>query len=300
MLPLHDDNPTHHLPWITLVIIALNVVAFLFWEPTFAGGSAREKEAKQITFFYCNAEIPYEVTHQENLVEGGDEALKELDEQDPLGPGTRDDYADFQRFLGEHCPEKSWWQAMFVAMFLHGGWLHLGGNMLFLWIFGNNVEDRLGPILYFLFYIGAGIAATLGQLLVDTNSVVPNLGASGAIAGVLGAYLVMFPRRRVLTVIFFFFITAIWLPAWIVLGGWFILQLFSGIGSISAHVNSGVAFFAHIGGFVFGTLLALLFFPKERFGVRPPPPRPDLRSGRWMRGWGRQPPPPPDEGWRPY
>jgi membrane associated rhomboid family serine protease len=188
-----------------------------------------------------------------------------------------------------------------TSMFMHGSWLHILGNMLFLWIFGNNVEDRLGPILYFLFYIGAGIAATLGQLLVDTNSVVPNLGASGAIAGVLGAYLVMFPRRRVLTVIFFFFITAIWLPAWIVLGGWFILQLFSGIGSISAHVNSGVAFFAHIGGFVFGTLLALLFFPKESFGVRPPPPRPDFRSGRWMRGWGRgQAPPPPDEGWRPY
>jgi membrane associated rhomboid family serine protease len=300
MLPLHDDNPTRHVPWITLIVIALNVVAFLFWEPTFAGGSAREKETKQITFFYCNAEVPYEVSHQESLAEGGQEALEQLDKQDPLGPGTRNEYADFQRFLDRSCPDKSWWQSMFVAMFLHGGWLHLGGNMLFLWIFGNNVEDRLGPILYFPFYIGAGIAAAIAQLLVDMNSVVPNLGASGAIAGVLGAYLVMFPRRRVLTLVFFFFITAIWLPAWIVLGGWFILQLFNGVGAVTADINTGVAFFAHIGGFVFGAVLALLFFPKEGLGVRPPPPRPDFQSRRWGRGWGRRQPPPPEEGWRPY
>jgi membrane associated rhomboid family serine protease len=298
MLPLHDDNPTRRLPLVTLAIIVLNVLAFIFWEPTFAGGSPNEKQAKQISFFYCHAEVPWEVTHQENLAEGGDEAVEELDEQDPLGPGNREEYADFQRFLRQRCPDKSWWQSIFVAMFLHGGWLHLGGNMLFLWIFGNNVEDRLGPILYVPFYIGAGIAAAIGQLLVDTNSVVPNLGASGAIAGVLGAYLVMFPRRRVLTLVFFFFITAIWLPAWVVLGAWFVLQLFNGVGAVTAGIDTGVAFFAHIGGFVFGAVVALLFFPKEGLGARPPPPRPDFRAGR--RGWGRRQAPPPEEGWRPY
>ncbi|HEY3208978.1 MAG TPA: rhomboid family intramembrane serine protease, partial [Actinomycetota bacterium] len=204
MLPLHDDNPTRHFPWITLFIVALNVLAFLLWEPTFARGSASEKATKQVAFFYCHAEVPYEVTHQTTIAEGGDSALRELARQEPLGPGSRGDYASFQRFLERRCPDKSWWQSVFVAMFLHGGWLHIGGNMLFLWIFGNNVEDKLGPILYLLFYIGAGIAASIGQLLVDPNSVVPNLGASGAIAGVLGAYIVMFPRRRVLTVVFFF------------------------------------------------------------------------------------------------
>ena len=296
MLPLHDDNPTRRFAWVTLIIIALNVAAFLLWEPTFASG--RQQEAKQVVFFYCHAEVPYEVAHQESLANSGEAGLDQLDKQNPLGEGTRSEYADFQRFLGRTCPQKSWWQSIFVAMFLHGGWLHIGGNMLFLWIFGNNVEDRLGPIFYFIFYIAAGIAAAVAQLLVDTNSAVPNLGASGAIAGVLGAYIVMFPRRRVLTAVFLFFITFVWLPAWVVLGAWFVLQLFSGVGSITAHASSGVAFFAHIGGFVFGLALALLFFPKEGLGRRPPPPRPDFRRGGF--GWGRRRPPPAEEGWRPY
>jgi rhomboid family protein len=294
VLPLHDDNPTGRFAWVTLVIIALNVAAFLFWEPTFASGSEQQKQVKQLTFFYCHAEVPFEVTHQKNLAEGGQPAREAVDEQDPLGPEVSG--KDLQEFLGERCPDKSWWQSIFVAMFLHGGWLHLGGNMLFLWIFGNNVEDRLG-VLYLPFYLAAGIAASIAQLLIDTNSTVPNLGASGAIAGVLGAYLVMFPRRRVLTLVFFFFITAIWLPAWVVLGAWFILQLFSGVGSVSAHVSSGVAFFAHIGGFAFGALLALLFFPKEGLGRRPPPPTPGFQ--RRGLGWGRRQQPP-DGGWRPY
>jgi membrane associated rhomboid family serine protease len=295
MLPLHDDNPTRRFAWVTLAIIALNVAAFLFWEPTFASG--RSKDQKQAIFFYCHAEVPWEVTHQETLAEGGGVAVEAMDQQDPLGPGDRADYAGVQRILQRSCPSKSWWQSIFVAMFLHGGWLHIGGNMLFLWIFGNNVEDRLGPLLYFPFYIAAGLAASIAQLLIDTSSVVPNLGASGAIAGVLGAYLVMFPRRRVLTLVIFIFITAVWLPAWVVLGAWFILQLFNGVGAVTAHVNSGVAFFAHIGGFVFGAILALLFFPKEGLGRRPPPPRPDFQ--RRGLGWGRRRQPP-DEGWRPY
>ncbi len=292
MLPLHDDNPTRHFPLVTLIIIALNVMAFLFWEPTLGSHS----EAQQEAFFFCHAEIPYEVTHQVPLSEGGGAARHEISDQ--LG-ATESQARDLQRFLARRCPDKSWWQSVFVAMFLHGGWLHIGGNMLFLWIFGNNVEDKLGAIVYFLFYLAAGIAASIGQLLIDTNSVVPNLGASGAIAGVLGAYIVMFPRRRVLTLVFFFFITAIWLPAWTVLGAWFILQLFNGVGAVTAHISSGVAFFAHIGGFVFGAALALLFFPKEGLGTRPPPPRPDFQSRRWGRGWGRGQPPS-DEGWRPY
>jgi membrane associated rhomboid family serine protease len=136
--------------------------------------------------------------------------------------------------------------------------------MLFLWIFGNNVEDKIGPFFYLVFYFLGGIAATVAQTAIDPSSVVPNLGASGAIAAVLGAYIVMFPRRRVLVLVFFFLITMIELPAIAVLGGWFLLQLFQGVGSFGTHVNGGVAFFAHIGGFVLGVVAAQLFFPKER------------------------------------
>jgi membrane associated rhomboid family serine protease len=292
MIPLRDDNPTRHVPIVTLAIIALNFLAFLIWEPTFG------TQQQQQTFFFCNAEIPWEVTHQTTLGEGGPEAQRVLADQ--LKEGTEEAAQD-QRFLAEHCGKKVWWESIFVAMFLHGGWLHILGNMLFLWIFGNNVEDKLGVIGFPLFYLAAGVAASIAQLAISPNSIVPNLGASGAIAGVLGAYLVMVPRRRVLTLIIFFFITWVYLPAYVVLGLWFVLQLFSGVGELGTRVNSGggVAFWAHIGGFTFGTVMAFLFFPKERFGAEPPPRRPDVRRGSW--GWGsRNRPPPDDDRWRPY
>ena len=284
MLPLRDDNPTRGTPWVTLAIIALNVLAFLIWEPTFASGQAGQD--RQEVFFFCHAEIPWEVTHQTPLGEGGAPAREAMEQQD-LTPAP-----EIQQELARRCGHKSWLLSVFAAMFLHAGWLHIGGNMLFLWIFGNNVEDRLGHVKYALFYLACGIVATLGQLAAGPNSVIPNLGASGAIAGVLGAYLVMFPRRKVLTLIFFFIITWVYVPAVIILGAWFVLQLYSGIGSIAQHTNAGggVAYFAHIGGFAFGALLALLFFPKEGFRNRPAPPRPDMPANRMFR---RRPPPPP-------
>jgi membrane associated rhomboid family serine protease len=289
VIPIRDDNPTRRFAFVTLALIMLNVAAFVLWEPTF--GSQQEQQ----TFFYCNAMIPWEVTHETSLVDGGQAARQAL--EDGLNEGP-DAAAQDQAFLARHCGRKVWWESIFVAMFLHGGWLHLAGNMLFLWVFGNNVEDKLGVFLYPLFYLAGGIAATVAQVLISSDSVVPNLGASGAIAGVLGAYLVMFPRRRVLTLIFFFFITWVYLPAFVVLGVWFVLQLFSGVGELGTRVNSGggVAFWAHIGGFAFGTLMALLFFPKERLGTAPPPRRPDVRGRPW--GWpGRRPPP--QDGWPP-
>jgi membrane associated rhomboid family serine protease len=280
VIPLRDDNPTSRPALVTLAIIALNIVAFLVWEPIF------KSDQQQQVFFFCHAEIPFEVTHMETLDQGGIEALRSIERDLNL---TESQAREFQQGYGQTCDRKVWWQSIFVAMFLHGGWLHIGGNMLFVWVFGNNVEDKLGPFFYFLFYLAAGIAATVAQVAVGPNSAIPNLGASGAIAGVLGAYLVMFPRRRVLTLVIFFFITAIYLPAFVVLGLWFVLQLFNGVGSLSPTVSSsGVAFWAHVGGFVFGAVLALLFFPKERFRTAPPPRRPDLRPG-WR--WGRPPPP---------
>jgi membrane associated rhomboid family serine protease len=291
VIPLRDDNPTRHFPLVTLVIIALNFGAFLLWQPTF--GTEREQQ----TFFFCNAMIPWEVSHQTTLGDGGEPAARAL--ADGLNESTEEAQQD-QAFLADHCRHKSWWESVFVAMFLHGGWLHILGNMLFLWIFGNNVEDKLGLIGYPIFYLASGIAATLAQLAISTSSIVPNLGASGAIAGVLGAYLLMFPRRRVLTLIIFFFITMVYLPAYVVLGLWFVLQLFSGVGELGTRVNAGggVAFWAHIGGFAFGAAMALLFFPKERFGAEPPPRRPDRLRRSWGRGARRQPPD--DDRWRPY
>ncbi|HEY1331748.1 MAG TPA: rhomboid family intramembrane serine protease [Actinomycetota bacterium] len=283
MLPIRDDNPASGIGYVTIALIALNVIAFLFWEPTFASGPTAS--LRSTTFFLCHAEIPYEVHHRTNLADGGAGARAALSQA--FGQGTG---GDVQRYLKQACPNKNWFFAIFTAMFLHAGWLHIGGNMLFLWVFGNNVEDKIGRIRYLLFYLAAGVVATLGQLLTGPNSAVPNLGASGAIAGVLGAYLVMFPRRRVLTLVFFFIITWIYLPAVAVLGIWFVLQAFSGVAALSQNVHTGgVAYFAHIGGFAFGALLALAFFPKEGFRRRPPPARPDMPRGF---RWRRRPPPP--------
>jgi membrane associated rhomboid family serine protease len=151
---------------------------------------------------------------------------------------------------------------IFVSMFLHGGWLHLGGNMLYLWIFGDNIEDRLGHFKYLIFYLSCGVLATVAHALFNPNSRVPSIGASGAIAGVLGAYLVLFPGARVTTLIpIFFFITVREIPAVVLLGLWIVLQLFIGAATLGADVESagGVAYFAHIGGFVAGMILIVLF-----------------------------------------
>jgi membrane associated rhomboid family serine protease len=159
--------------------------------------------------------------------------------------------------------EGGWWERLapiFVSMFLHAGWWHLISNMLALFIFGDNIEDRLGHLRYLAFYLGAGIVAAAAQLIVSSRSIAPMVGASGAIAGVLGAYLVFYPRARVVTLIpFFYFLRAVQLPAVIYLGFWFVSQLFNGLLGLSAvrAMNAGgVAWWAHIGGFVFGLAIA--------------------------------------------
>lgn len=165
--------------------------------------------------------------------------------------------------------------SMLISMFLHGGWMHLGGNMLYLWIFGDNIEDRLGHARYFIFYLACGFAATLAHAVMNPNSRVPSIGASGAIAGVLGAYLLLFPRARITTLIpFFIFITIREIPAIIVLGLWFVLQLFVGVQSFGiapTEEAGGVAYFAHIGGFVAGMALIALMGGFRRRAPRPLP-----------------------------
>jgi membrane associated rhomboid family serine protease len=181
-----------------------------------------------------------------------------------------------------------------TSMFMHGGLAHLGGNMLFLYIFGDNVEDALGHVRYILFYVLSGIAAAAAQILVSPGSTIPMVGASGAIAGVLGAYLLLYPRAPV-TVLFV--IWPIALPAWLVVGEWFLWNLFRGFGSIG-HDGGGVAFFAHIGGFVAGLLCIRPMLagrrrvrPERWSGWKPPPKRPPPRSPFGDDGPFRRPPP---------
>ncbi len=154
---------------------------------------------------------------------------------------------------------------LFTSMFMHAGWAHLLGNMLYLWIFGDNVEDRFGHIKFLIFYLICGLAATFGQLIFNTGSTIPNLGASGAIAGVLGAYIVLFPQGKINVMQGQ---RAIQVPALIVIGLWFVLQFFSGIGSLSTTADTGgVAYMAHIGGFLAGILLTFLFRGSDRSKV---------------------------------
>ena len=232
MIPLRDANPTTRTPWVTLGLIAINAAAFFLWEPI--TGSLQEQQV----FFVCEGAIPQELSSFRTI---------------PV--------------LANECPGgKSVLVSLFTSMFLHGGFLHLAGNMLYLWVFGNNIEDRMGPIPFLVFYLAAGIVAAYAQVLPDPDSLTPLVGASGAIAGALGAYLVIFPHARVLTLVpIFFFLQLIELPAVLVLGFWFVLQALQGVGSLQA--ETGVAWFAHIGGFVFGAAIALLFYRR-----RPPQP----------------------------
>jgi membrane associated rhomboid family serine protease len=237
VFPIKDNIPTERFPFVTVTLIALNVIAYFFWQK---GGISLGEPTSQ--HFVCNvadyAQIPYEITHW----------------------GTQ--------VAAEGCPRPTapTWLTLFTSMFMHGGLLHLGGNMLFLWIFGNNVEDSMGPVKFILFYLLGGLAATAGQLLVGANSTVPNIGASGAIAAVLGGYILLFPRARVVTIIFIvFFFTILELPAMLILGFWFIEQALFGYFDLSSGggQGGGVAYFAHIGGFIFG-LIAIKLFADER------------------------------------
>ena len=228
MIPIRDANPTRRTPWVTLALIAANLAAFFLWEPI--TGTPRE----QALFFFCNGAIPEEMIDLQPIPE-----------------------------VASACGGKSVIGSLFTSMFLHGGFLHIAGNMLYLWVFGNNIEDRMGRVVFLLFYLVAGLAAAYAQTLSNPSSQVPLIGASGAIAGTLGAYIVVFPHARVLTLVpIFFFLQFIELSAWIVLGFWFVLQAFQGVGSLGADVG-GVAWWAHIGGFAFGALIALLFYRRR-------------------------------------
>lgn len=157
------------------------------------------------------------------------------------------------------------WITILTSMFMHEGWMHIGGNMIFLWAFGPEIEDVMGPVRYLVFYLLGGLAATVAQVVVDTTSTVPNLGASGAIAAVMGAFLITYPRDRIRTVVFLgWFARVTLVPAIFLVGIWFLTQLLSEVGSVTAAATDGVAYMAHIGGFLFGALTSRLFETRER------------------------------------
>lgn len=220
MIPLRDDIPTRRRAVVTLTLIGVNLAVFVFQLLLPRWGLTVDR------WYLVAGARAYELSHHVDLL--------------PLG----------------WIP---WWMTLFTSLFVHGGWLHLIFNLLYLWIFGNNVEDAMSRSRFVAFYFICGMVATMAQVLVAPDSRVPLIGASGAIAGVLGAYLVLYPRARVLTVIPLVVIfPVIEVPAWILLVIWFVIQGVSGVWSLGSG-DAGVAFFAHVGGFVAGMPLALVF-----------------------------------------
>ena len=225
MIPLRDRNPRSTTPFVTVSLIIVNVLVFLYQLSL----GPRVGEAFAFTFGMIPARIPLAFSAGAQVTVG-------------------------QAFF-----------PLFTSIFLHGGFLHLAGNMWFLWVFGDNVEDRLGHARYLLFYLLCGLGAGLAHTFVNLNSTIPAVGASGAISGVLGAYLILFPGARVLTliplIVFFFTVE---LPAFILLLYWFLIQSLSGLSSLGGREGGGTAWWAHIGGFLLGILLVLLMRPSRR------------------------------------
>jgi membrane associated rhomboid family serine protease len=228
MLPLNDpDIPRHRFPFATYAIIALNFMVFIYMLTL---GSDMSD-----IFIYQYGFIPRE------LIQGVSITTAVLSDDSSIS-------------FTAWAPS---WLTLFSAMFIHAGWLHILGNMLYLWVFGDNVEDRLGNIWFVFFYLASGLAAVFLQIFMDPVSDIPYVGASGAIAGVLGAYLVLYPGSRVRTLLIItIFPLIVKIPAVALLLIWFVLQFVSGIGSLGAAEAGGVAYFAHVGGFIFGMAVA--------------------------------------------
>jgi len=234
MIPYRDENETQRPAVVTAAIIGLNVLTWIFVQ----GAGTEFPLAKSVCELGL---IPGELT-----------GLLPVGTRFPMGRGLvclTDPGRQYSHLI--------------TSMFLHGGWMHLIGNMWFLWLFGNNIEDSMGRLRFIVFYLTTGLAAAFGQVVASPGSVVPMIGASGAISGVMGAYLILYPRVKVYVLVpIFIFFTSIALPAWMMLGYWFFLQLASGL--LSQDDMGGVAFWAHVGGFVAGIVL-IKFFARDEY-----------------------------------
>jgi membrane associated rhomboid family serine protease len=247
MLPIGDqDLPGQGFAWVTAALIAANVAVFVLLL-----GAGVETQATA-AFTYGYSAIPFEITHGVDLVSPVSTAAGVV----PQAPGPSPIYL-----------------TLLTSIFMHGGWAHIGGNMLFLWIFGDNVEHRIGSVRFLIFYLVAGVIASLAQIAIGPDSKIPTLGASGAISGVLGAYIVLYPMNRVLVWIWGIFS----IPALAVIGIWIVLQFVNGVGSFAISQESGgVAYFAHVGGFIVGVLAG--------FAIRATIPEPAVAS-RYSSRW---------------
>lgn len=270
MVPVHDLNPVRRTPWITYLLIAVNIVVFLLTPAAAAVGVNQAdlgEVCRQQAYYERYGAVPREMVHNKPLPEvpTGQTGVG------PAGPGC---------VVGPRPYGKNPVLSVLTSMFLHGSWLHLLGNMLFLWVFGNNVEDRFGRLRYLVFYLFCGYLAAYGFALANPEATQPLVGASGAISAVLGAYLVLFPRARVWSLVPFLFFIPLRLPAWLVLGVWFVLQWAYSTGYAVA--QGAVAYLAHVIGFVAGVIAAL-----------------PLRKRRPMPAWyGQQHPPGYPGSWR--
>jgi membrane associated rhomboid family serine protease len=247
VIPLKDNIPTDRFPFVTVALIVINFVAYIL-AIRHGGSFISGPDVQEVVKYGL---IPKSLTHPGfHCVAIPSAAGEELGCRNGPLPGT--------------LPA---WETIFTSMFMHASILHIGGNMLFLWIFGNNVEDAMGHVKFVLFYLAGGVAALALQIAVGPTSLVPTLGASGAIAAVLGGYILLYPRARVLTLVFIIlFVTVIELPAWVMLGAWFALQAVFGATHLTTPTGGGggVAYFAHIGGFIFGLLAIRLLATKRR------------------------------------
>jgi membrane associated rhomboid family serine protease len=294
LIPLKDNLPTSRFPVLTVALIVINVAVFI-WQTQFptdpdlsAQGLSSGVDQSSLEY----GAMPYRITHPKRsecflgiVEQGGNqvgpdvvcEGTPELREAEKLAGGqVQDANGEVSEIPGPvPLDQAAWWITVFTSMFMHGGILHLGGNMLFLWIFGNNIEDSMGRTRFVLFYVLAGLVAVYGQALLDTGATAPTIGASGAIAGVLGGYALLFPQARVLTLIFIiFFVTLIEVPAFLILGIWFVLQFLPAVGQTAipdVAGDGGVAYFAHVGGFLFGLAAIKLFANRSRGRTVEPP-----------------------------
>ena len=255
MIPLKDNIPTVNFPVITVALIVLNIgMYFFFQQGGLSFGEPSNEHFNENVVEYGS--IPYEISHPgEQCVQTGIGA-EGCTDRDVGFPAT--------------------WLTLLTSIFMHGGLLHLGGNMLFLWVFGNNIEDAMGRVKFVAFYLLGGLVATLSHTVIDTASTIPSIGASGAVAAVLGGYALLYPRARVVTlVILIVFITIIELPALLILGLWFLFQLYDASQPIGGE-GGGIAYFAHIGGFLFGLAAVKLFANRQNPHYESYNPRPGV------------------------
>lgn len=246
MIPISDDNSTRkNFPFVNYLFIAINIFVFIYFQ----------KFGSDQNFTYSYSTVPAEILSGHDIVSSPTFVVEPISGQRVEIPG-----------LGVTALPV--WLTIFTSMFMHGGFAHLGGNMLYLFIFGDNLEDKLGHVRYFFFYLLCGILATLTHVLsvfiLDENPLIPSLGASGAISGIMGGYLLLFPTNRV-TVLFI--IVLIRVPAFIVLGAWILLQIANGTGFLGGNEISGIAYAAHIGGFIAGLYLIKKFIPAPKINM---------------------------------